>query len=130
MSRILVNFSGHSLAQETEMQLRARFQEVFSVPPIEFDFSADVETQISRILATLPFSVDGTRSLTIIPPGQSTVAILLVSYLHGVLGHFPSLCYLELSEGGLYLPRFEYLFNPQKARSRGRIWRAESFKKN
>ena len=127
MTGVLVNFSGHPLCKEAASILNERFEKIVNCKPIEFDFSDDVETQISIIIQNIPYKLDGSRPITNIPPGQATLAILLVSYLHGILGHFPSLCYLEARADGLYLPKIEYIMSVQSVRSAGRKWRTAMF---
>lgn len=127
MVGVLINFSGHMLSEEAGLLLAERFEKIINSKPIEFNFTGDVEEQLKEIFRGIPYTLDGSRPVTIIPPGQATFAILLVSYLHGIMGHFPSLCYLEVGLNGLYLPKVEYVMNIQSVRSTGRKWRAEIF---
>jgi len=127
MTGVLLNFSGHPLCQEAASILEKRFEKIVNSKPIEFDFAADVEAQLTRVIHDIPYKLDGSRPITVIPPGQATLAILLVSYLHGIVGHFPSLCYLEARPDGLYLPKVEYVLSVQSVRSAGRKWRAAMF---
>ncbi len=123
MKSVIVNFSGHSLCEDTEVILRERYDLLINSEPCDFDFIGDTEQQIEEIISGLSCKIDGTSSLTIIPPGQSTLSILLVCYLHGLIGHFPKICYLELGEVGLYLPKVEYDIDTQKIRTAGRKYR-------
>lgn len=123
MRSVIINFSGHSLCGETESILKEKYDQVIDVPPYDFDFGGNVETQLKGLIENLTCKVDGTTSLTIIPPGQSTFSILLVSYIHGLTGHFPKICYLELGDVGLYFPKVEYDIDAQKIRSAGRKFR-------
>lgn len=127
MTGVLVNFSGHPLCHEATLILSDRFEKIVNSKPVEFDFSSNVEAQLTQIIQDISYKLDGSRPITIIPPGQSTLAVLLVSYLHGIIGHFPSLCYLEVSADGLYLPKVEYVMSVQSVRSAGRKWRSAMF---
>lgn len=130
MSNVLVNFSGHVLCKETLNILNKQYDMILNADSIDVDFSSEIESQIELIVTRIPCVLDGSVALTIIPPGQSTFSILLVSYLHGMIGHFPNLCYLELKDNGLYLPKIEYEINTQKVRSSGRMFRNKLFKVN
>ncbi|MGF6533204.1 hypothetical protein P3T20_004000 [Paraburkholderia sp. GAS206C] len=123
MSSYLINFSGHTLSAEALEIFRDSFEGIVEAHWPEFDFEQALDDQIRIVLDDLDVTLNGSVSITIIPPGQSTLAILLASFLHGMLGHFPKLCYLELSEDGLYLPKFEYSINTQAMRTSGRRFR-------
>ncbi|HDR8859214.1 TPA: hypothetical protein QDA74_003712 [Burkholderia territorii] len=125
MSGILINFSGHALSRDAQNILSSQYDEIIDTPYFEFDFSGDTQSQLSDLIDTIPITLDGSRPIAIIPPGQSTLAILLVSFIHGMIGHFPRLCYLEVSESGVYLPRFEYQIAVQAVRSAGRKYRSK-----
>ncbi len=123
MKSVLINFSGHPLNQEAIVELSSAYGKLIDAKPIEIAFNEDVENQIKTLIENLPVKIDGSFSITIIPPGQATFAILLVSYLHGLIGHFPNLCYLERTNSGIYLPKTEYEVQPQEIRSAGRKFR-------
>lgn len=123
MNSVLINFSGHPLNQEAIAELNSAYGKLIDAKPIEIAFNDDVENQIKTLIENLPVKIDGSFSITIIPPGQATFAILLVSYLHGLIGHFPNLCYLERTNSGIYLPKTEYQVQPQEIRSAGRKFR-------
>lgn len=124
---IAINFSGHPLCQETIAILTRKYGKVINASPINFDFSKNVEEQILDYINKIGIKIDGTVPITIIPPGQSTLAIILVAYIHGLTGNFPSICYLELSDDGRYLPKAELYINSNKIRSAGRKYRSNSF---
>lgn len=123
MNSVLINFSGHSLNQDVIEELKSTYGELIDAKPVEIAFDDDVEKQIKSLVGGLSIKIDGSTSITIIPPGQATFAILLVSYLHGLIGHFPNLCYLERMNNGIYAPKTEYLVQPQAIRSAGRRFR-------
>ena len=128
MSSILINFSGHTLCKDAVEILTKKYELIINSDPIVFDFDGEIDVQISDVFMRIPHVLDGSVPLAIIPPGQSTLAILLVSYLHGIIGHFPLICYLQMSENGLYLPRAEYTISPQFIRTSGRKYRTTMFK--
>lgn len=124
---ILINFSGHALSQGAIDSLSEQYKQVVQAAPINFDFTDHVEQQLENLIISLGCPIDGTQPITIIPPGQSTLSILLVTYLHGLMGHFPGICYLELSDAGIYLPKMEFSINSNHVRSAGRKFRAKVF---
>jgi hypothetical protein len=124
---ILINFSGHALSQDAIDSLSEQYKEIIQAAPINFDFTDRVEEQLENLIVSLSCQIDGTQPITIIPPGQSTLSILLVTYLHGLMGNFPAICYLELSDSGIYLPKMEFSINSNHVRSAGRKFRAKVF---
>ncbi|TFI05137.1 MULTISPECIES: CRISPR-associated protein Csx15 [unclassified Herbaspirillum] len=124
MISALINFSGHPLNLTARKELEGIHTKVIDVRPVEISFDEDIEKQISQLISSLPIRIDGSFSITIIPPGQATFAILLVSYLHGLIGHFPNICYLERSAKGIYVPKAEYEIQPQDIRAAGRRFRS------
>ena len=91
---LLINFSGHPLSPEAIENLSQYYEEIVQAKPINFDFGGPIEEQLEALISGLRCSIDGTRHITVIPPGQSTLSILLVTYMHGLMGHFPAICYL------------------------------------
>lgn len=126
-SGLLINFSGHPLSPEALERFSRHYDEVVQARPITFDFSGPIEEQLEELVASLRCSIDGTRPITVIPPGQSTLSVLLVTYMHGLMGHFPAICYLELSDAGVYLPKAEFSINSNHVRAAGRRFRAKVF---
>ena len=116
------------LNPEAVSELKAVYESIVDAKPIEITFNENVEEQIKSLVESLPVKIDGSSALTIIPPGQATFAILLVSYIHGIIGHFPNLCYLERASSGIYLPKNEYKVQPQEIRSAGRKFRYSQYK--
>lgn len=125
MRNVIINFSGHALSPEATSLLSQRYDVVISANPIEFDFSGEVESQLAEALISFGEMLDGSRAITIIPPGQATLAVLLVGFIHGMIGHFPKLCYLEVSQAGVYLPKVEYEIPVQGIRAAGRQFRSQ-----
>lgn len=124
MNGVLLNFSGHPLNELARKELASEYDAVFTPAVLEFDFHTDPVPQLSRVLDTIPVTLDGSLPVTIIPPGQSTVAVLLFTFLHGMLGHFPRLCYLEMAKSGVYLPHAEYEITLHTVRMAGRAYRS------
>jgi len=128
MKKILVNYSGHPLSQNAKNALVKKYDVIYESDAIFFDFSADANIQLENIAKNTLHDVNADSTLTIIPPGQPTLAILLISYIHGLLGHFPNLCYLELGQNGMYLPKSEYEFVTQNTRTAGRLFRTTHYR--
>lgn len=126
MKGVILNFSGHKLCGEAKIALGLRFEKIIDVDWPEFDFNGCIASQVEAAICALPINVDGTIPITIIAPGQSTLAILLVSFLHGLLGHFPQICYLERNNFGLYLPKLQNDINSQDIRLAGRRLRLKT----
>ena len=127
MKSLLINFSGHPLNQQARDELSRNHDVIVESKPVEIIFDDTVQKQIESIIKNLGVKMDGSFALTIVPPGQSTYAILLISYLHGIFGHFPNVCYLELSPAGLYLPKEDYILQPRQLRTAGRQYRFEQY---
>lgn len=127
MKKIIVNFSGHTLCTEAQDSFNKYYDNVINPEPINFDFGKDVEEQLKNVISMVLDILDADTALTIIPPGQSTLSILVISYIHGIIGHFPKICYLELGKNGLYLPKTEYEIDVQNIRMAGRMFRMNSF---
>jgi hypothetical protein len=125
MDAVLLNFSGHPLSKKAYTELEQHFDKIEELPFFEIDFSQSVEDQLRKLVGCVSYPLDGSISVTIIPPGHSTVAVLLVVYLHGSLGYFPGLCLLESKEIGQYLPTNTFQINSQKIRAAGRLLRQE-----
>lgn len=124
---VVINFSGHPLSTEAKEILEGVYDTVLQAIPIEFDFATDPEPQLESVVSALPLKMDGTFPLSIIPPGQATLSILLTTYIHGLTGHFPGVCYLERGNGGMFVPRVEFEIDINRIRSAGRRYRARQF---
>ena len=103
MSPTLLNFSGHALSGEVKKDLLSRYKAIEDIFDFDINFSRDIDSQFKEILAKVECPLDGSVSVTIIPPGQSTLSILLIIFLHGLLGYFPAVCYLKSEASGQYL---------------------------
>ena len=129
MSKVLLNFSNHSLSKEAELVLLKRFDKIETIMFETIDFSSDMTKLIQTILKDVDSKLDGTVSITIIPPGHSTFAMLLVIYLFGLLGFFPDICMLDISDEGIFLPKNIFYINGNKLRFAGKSFRQELWKK-
>lgn len=129
MTRVLINFSGHPLSSEAVSLLADEFSELYTVEPFEFDFDGDALVQIDNLVERVPYKLDGTQPITIIPPGHSAIATLLCAYLHGMLGFFPEICVMQLSKSGVYVPHRFYRVPLQGFRNRGRAMRVRNVQK-
>lgn len=97
MTRIF-NFSGHPLTPETRIALQEKLsEEIFVIDSkVHIDFRENIYTQIKDLIA--PYKTEMTKGkMLIIPPSMNTIAVLLISYVHGVIGMFPSIITLKMT---------------------------------
>lgn len=130
MRSALLNLSGHNLSEEARTELAHRFDMIEDVPFYEIDFKDDVELQIKQVLTKIKTPLDGSIPISIIPPGQSTLAILLITFLYGLLGYFPGICFLEAESSGKYKPTNNFYIDGHQLRKAGRMFRQEKWKRN
>jgi hypothetical protein len=98
------------------------------VKPLQIEFSEDVHIQIRDVVNTIETPLDGSVAVTIILPGHSVVAVLLLIFLHGVLGHFPTICLMQQSDSGeVFLPASVFAIDSREVRMAGRMFRQESW---
>ena len=128
MKPVLLNFSGHALNTNAKNSLLEKYDEIEEIPFVEIDFASDVGEKIEEILRNVQTRLDGSLPIAIIPPGQSTFAILLVTYLHGLLGYFPSVCYMQAVYSGWYEPSAIFHIDGYGLRKAGRNFRQELWK--
>jgi hypothetical protein len=129
MESALLNFSGHRLSENAREILAQRYDAVEDVPFLEINFDKPLEEQFSGLLRQVKTPLDGTVPITIIPPGHATVAVLLIVFLHGVLGFYPSLCNLQQSAAGQFVPHTVFHLDNQLVRKAGRRFRQEQWDK-
>jgi hypothetical protein len=129
MSEVLINFSGHKLCEESKGLLEERYEIIEDVPFFEIDFDSDVEKQLTKIVRKLKIPLDGSKAVSIIPPGHATVAILLMVFLHGILGYFPKICMLKPEGSGQYIPKNIFCIDGYLVRKAGRSFRQELWNK-
>lgn len=130
MNNILLNISGHPLSEKAIYELKKEFTEIEDIQISNIDFSSSIELQIKNIFSDCKSKIDGSIPLTIIPPWQSTFAILIFSYLHGLIGYPPNICYLEANTDNIFSPKTVFKFNLNKIKNSGRSFRQEVWSKH
>ena len=128
MSAILLNFSGHKFCQKTRQELELKYSIIQDVPFYEIDFGENVEFQLEELFRCVETPLDGSLPVSIIPPGQSTLAIILMVFIHGILGYFPKICLLESKGSGEYIPTNIFCIDGYNLRKAGRSFRQEAWK--
>ncbi len=106
----LINMSGHSLVPSAIEKLEKKFgirrHQIYDINP--GDAKLDKLIEHSQKLVEEMYDTIGDNLLTgqylIIPPGFSPLSLCLVSFLHGLAGHFPLIVVLG-KEGKDYLPK-------------------------
>lgn len=124
-NEVLLNISGHPLSEESTLELSKKFSSIETIPFDAIDFQEDVESQIRNIFQLVKAPLDGSINVTIIPPSHSTMAILLLTYLNGLLGRFPTICLLQPIENGDYRPTNLFYIDSHSLREKGRSFRQE-----
>lgn len=124
MAKIFLNISGHPLSVTAQRILDSEYDVVETLPVPEIDFSQSVETQLRNIFSQTEVLLDGSNPITIVLPGHATIAVLVLIYLHGLLGHYPSICLLE-ERRGEYVPTNLFSIDAQRLRMSGRAFRQE-----
>lgn len=130
MKTILLNISGHRLSEQVLNELSKEYSEIENIDFANIDFSENLEVQIKNLFINSETKLDGSVPVTIIPPGQSTFAILLYSYLHGILGYPPNICYLEADQNNYFIPKTIFKINLNNIKTLGRTFRQEIWKKH
>jgi hypothetical protein len=130
MQGVLLNISGHRLSEEAQKELSKEYIVIEDIIFSNIDFSQNLEIQIKELFIDCKTNLDGSIPITIIPPGQSTFAILLYSYLHGILGYPPNICYLEADKDNFFSPKSLFKINLNEIKTSGRAIRQEIWKKN
>ena len=123
MAKALLNFSGHALSDIAVRRLSSEFEVIETIPVGSIDFRRSVEDQVRSIIEHVKTPLDGSIPITIIVPGQATLAVLLFVFLHGLIGHYPGLCLLETDVGGEYAPTNVFYVDSHELRLGGRTFR-------
>jgi hypothetical protein len=126
---IVINFSGHVLSDKTRKILLQKYEDIEELPFVEIDFTDSIEKTLQGVIDLVQTNLDGSIPISLIPPGQATFAILLVTYLHGLLGYFPAVCYLEASSSGQFEPSAIFHIDGYTLRKAGRSYRQEIWNK-
>ena len=116
MNKTLLNLSGHPLSNPAKNEFEKNYDRIINSTSIHINFTEDIEEQVKYFLNTIDLKIDGSYPLTVIPPGQSTVAIIIMAYIHGLTGFFPKICYLGQNHDGVYIPLQEVNINIQDIR--------------
>jgi len=98
---IVLNLSSHELSEQDEKRLSELIADGKPIPQecihnlfIDFEDEKPFVEQFEKLLDELPISRQALQSadrLFLNPPGQAHITVLVVSYLHGLRGSFPSL---------------------------------------
>lgn len=123
MNKTLLNLSGHPLSQPAIDQVEKEYDRIVNSDSIHIDFTKCIEEQVKNFISTIDLKIDGSFPLTIIPPGQSTIAIVTIAYIHGLTGFFPKICYLGQNKDGVYVPVQKVTINIQDIRLFARNYR-------
>ena len=123
MNQLLLNISGHSLSESAIKEFENKYDAIETIPFDEVDFSLPIEPQIDRILAAAKSPLDGSCAVTVVLPGQSTLAVAVFIYLHGMLGFFPDIYLLQPSADGVFMPSSLLSVDSRQLRMKGRALR-------
>lgn len=123
MTKILLNLSGHPLSKEATNKFEHDYTLIVSAAEYHIDFEKDINSQIKKLIESLNIIIDGSQSITVIPPGHSILAILTITYIHGLIGFFPRICYMDLNDDDIYVPKKEFTIKLQDIRKTARISR-------
>ena len=111
VKKAILNISGHPLSQEAIEIFAQKFDVIEDVKFNLINFNIDINSQIESVINLILTPLDGTVGITIIPPSPSVFAILITSYIEGLLGNYPSICLLEPNKDGIYVPNFNATTN-------------------
>lgn len=124
----IVNFS-HPLTLAQCEQVAARCGEpvrrVVDVPT-QLDPETDFAPQVRALLRSVPLSPSEWQepSLVVSLPAFAPIAALVLAWLHGLRGHFPTCLRLRAANGrGGVTYEVAELLNPQAEREEARQWR-------
>jgi len=94
----IFNFSGHPLTQDTRNELKKEVKEdIFVVDiKIHIDFRSNVHKQIKD--AVNPFITEMLKGQFMVAlPSMGTLAVLLLTYVNGIIGIFPPMITLKMN---------------------------------
>ena len=106
----LINMSGHQLLKPAIDELEEKYgikrHQIYDINP--GDAKLDKLVEHSQMLVEKIYEKIGENlpngQYLIIPPGFSPLSLCLVSFLHGLAGHFPLIVVMG-KEGKVYLPK-------------------------
>lgn len=129
-SKALINFSSHALSEKAKEMLKVEYDIIEEIYIHSIDLRGDVGGQLQEVIRKVETKLDGSIPISIIVPGQATIAVLLIAFLSGILGHIPNVCLLEMDNDGFYVPTSKFIFNGSKIKSDGRRFRQELWDQN
>lgn len=107
---VIVNF-GHPISPEQQRQVEALTGEpvdrIINVP-VQFDDGQPFGPQVTRMVEATMLAPADWQSLPLVinPPSFGPIVAVLVAYVHGLSGHFPTLLRMRPIPGNP-VPRFE-----------------------
>ena len=93
---IIINFS-HKLTEPQIESIKAltHFEEIERVIslPVQFDPQLPFQGQLVSLMEEIPLSLDEMQTLPIVVnlPSLNHIAAMVLAYLHGKMGHFPTI---------------------------------------
>ena len=129
---IILNFA-HPLTdsqiKQIESNLNIKIKAVKEVH-VQFNHDEPFEPQIRKLILEIGFSPYEwqTEPILIVPPSLNTIAVALLSALHGLMGYFPPIIRLKPVKDAIP-PRFEVaeIINLQNIREKFRALRNSNF---
>lgn len=121
---LILNFS-HPLTTDHQAQITAlastTIDEIRTIP-VQIEQTQPLEPQIRAIVDAIQLTSEEwqTRPLLINPPGYAPAAFVLLSELHGRIGHFPALIRLRPKPGPVTTYEVAELLDLQAIRERAR----------
>lgn len=106
--KVLINLSGHPLSDNARKRVK-KYQIVnVDVPTIALDTLEGLVQGVQQMLAPLTGDNDVVTALKtgayeIVPPGASSVALVTITILHAISGHFPKLRYFYRNADGEFV---------------------------
>ena len=102
-------------------------EEVYNIP-VQFDPTVNFQPQLETLLSAIPLTTEELQSLPILInlPSLNSIAVMLLTSLHGRMGYFPSILRLR-SKPNQTPPVFEVaeIINLQALRDQSRLGRWE-----
>lgn len=124
---MILNF-GHPLTREQRQSIREltgqRISKVIDIA-CQFDPQRPFVEQVERMMDQVGLSAEDWQSLPILvnPPSFAPISCILMAYIHGFAGHFPSILRLRPVAGVAAQFEVAEIINLQEVRDRARGWR-------
>lgn len=123
MSKVLISFSGHKLADEARSMFEKEYEVIEEIFIPFIDFEKEIHHQLTELTKKINFKLDGSRTITLIMPGHSTLSALIYNFIFGLTGHPPDIYMLREDDNGIYMP-FKS-FKGREIKKAGRLLREE-----